>query len=159
MPDAPAPPAGLEVRPGTYVLWLRLAHSRRIRIGSLGDCRFAPGSYAYVGSAFGPGGVAARVGRHLRAEKRRRWHIDYLRIAADVQGVWTGYAGRQCEHRWASILAGLPGAEIPVRRFGATDCACPGHLIWFARPPALDEFLALSACPVYLVNNINRFCD
>jgi len=38
-----------------------------------------PGYYIYIGSAFGPGGVRARMLRHLRADKPKHWHIDYLR--------------------------------------------------------------------------------
>jgi len=38
-----------------------------------------PGLYAYVGSARGPGGLMARVGRHLLKKFRRpKWHVDWL---------------------------------------------------------------------------------
>jgi len=37
-----------------------------------------PGVYFYIGSARGPGGVLARLARHLVGEKRVWWHIDRL---------------------------------------------------------------------------------
>lgn len=86
-----------------------------------------PGRYLYVGSAFGPGGLAARVGRHWRADKPLRWHIDYLRQVAALQAVWFSTDGTRLEHRWAEALTGRPGIE-PIVGFGCSDCACPAHL-------------------------------
>ena len=36
------------------------------------------GHYLYAGSAYGPGGIRARAARHLRRDKSRRWHVDWL---------------------------------------------------------------------------------
>ena len=58
----------IDKRPGTYALILRASTAQTIQIGRLGDLVMQPGYYIYVGSAFGPGGLAARVGRHLRQE-------------------------------------------------------------------------------------------
>ncbi len=109
-------------------------------MGRLGEHRFPKGAYAYVGSALGPGGLRARVGRHLETGRRLRWHIDYLRRAADVRQVWTGIHNRRLEHRWASILARMDGAAIPAARFGASDCRCPAHLFRFPDIPSFTEF-------------------
>jgi len=122
-------------RPGTYVLILRLPRSAvDIRVGRLGCFRFWAGWYAYVGSARGPGGLAARLARHLRPLKTMHWHIDYLRAQAQPVEIWyaTGMQRRECA--WAFALSGLPGASVPVSRFGASDCRCPAHLIYFAAP-------------------------
>lgn len=43
---------------GTYVLGIDVSRGTTIEVGALGDREFAPGAYAYVGSAFGPGGFA-----------------------------------------------------------------------------------------------------
>ena len=51
---------GLPAQPGTYALVMASDLETEIRIGSLGSCRVKPGYYAYVGSAFGPGGLAAQ---------------------------------------------------------------------------------------------------
>ncbi|MFO8145391.1 MAG: DUF123 domain-containing protein, partial [Candidatus Syntrophosphaera sp.] len=54
-----------------------------------------------VGSARGPGGLAARIARHQREPKPRHWHIDYLRAHAELIAVWytVGSLGRECS--WA----------------------------------------------------------
>ena len=49
------------------------------------------GTYLYVGSAKGPGGLRARIKRHLRRHgKRLFWHIDYLLNTgkADVEKIY-----------------------------------------------------------------------
>ena len=43
---------------GTYILIMGLGTMKRLEIGRLGTFDFIPGYYAYVGSAFGPGGGA-----------------------------------------------------------------------------------------------------
>ena len=123
---------------GTYVLWLHLPGHRRIGVGRLGDIDFAPGYYGYVGSAQGPGGLAARVGRHLRGGLKLRWHIDYLRRAAHPAAVWYCVSPRRREHDWAKVLAAIPGGWVPAPGFGASDCACPTHLIGYRALPALE---------------------
>ncbi|MEE4608826.1 MAG: DUF123 domain-containing protein [Desulfobacteraceae bacterium] len=143
--DKPAPkhnPPELLLPPdgGTYVLWLRLPSARRIVVGGLGTVDFARGWYAYVGSAQGPGGLAARAGRHLRGSAALRWHIDFLRRAAVPQSVWCHVSHRRLEHQWAAALAAMPGASLPAPGFGASDCRCRTHLVRFARLPALQEF-------------------
>jgi Uri superfamily endonuclease len=52
---------------GTYVLIAFEAHMKRLKIGRLGACDIVPGYYAYVGSAFGSGGLRARIGHHLES--------------------------------------------------------------------------------------------
>ena len=50
--------------PGTYALLLRASKEQTIEVGALGAMPVRPGMYVYVGSAFGSGGLQARVGRH-----------------------------------------------------------------------------------------------
>jgi Uri superfamily endonuclease len=136
----PPGPPWLPPDGGTYVLWLRLPSARRIVVGRLGTIDFARGCYAYVGSAQGPGGLAARVGRHLGGSARRRWHIDFLRRVAAPVAVWYHVSDRRLEHQWAAALAAMPGASLPVPGFGASDCRCHTHLVRFGRLPALRKF-------------------
>jgi len=63
---------------GTYVLILHVAELKRMEIGRLGAFDIRPGFYAYVGSAFGAGGLRARLGRHIESVAAPHWHIDYL---------------------------------------------------------------------------------
>ena len=115
-------------RPGTYVLWLRCAIQGERSIGKLGTLHLQPGYYAYVGSAFGPGGLRARIQHHLRTPKRPHWHIDYLREVTIAQEIWFIHGDRCMEHRWAGRLAQLPEVRIPLAGFGSSDCRCPAHL-------------------------------
>ncbi len=133
--------AELPRRPGTYVLVLRRVEPARLDVGRLGRYDLPAGRYAYVGSARGPGGLAARVARHLRGGAARRWHIDHLRAGAEVTGVLLGI-DVAAEHRWAGLLAAAPGARTPVPRFGASDCRCATHLVHFTRREDLAAALA-----------------
>ena len=124
---------------GTYVLALWLAAPQTIRVGRLGEFRFPAGWYLYAGSALGPGGLKARLARHLRRvgnEKQTHWHIDYLRERATWGGAWGRASGKREECAWASALCRLPGARIEVPGFGASDCRCAGHLVHL---PALPD--------------------
>ena len=124
---------------GTYVLFLVPHASTAMQIGKLGRIHFESPFYAYVGSAFGPGGLEARVARHLSPGKRQHWHIDYLRESADIVRVWTIESHRRLECRVAALLATIRGA-VTVPRFGASDCRCASHLAGLDRLPAFAHF-------------------
>jgi Uri superfamily endonuclease len=128
-------------RPGTYVLVLRLERGGRMPIGRLGVWPLAAGWYAYVGSARGPGGLAARIGHHLRPASRPRWHVDWLRRRAAPREIWAGPLDTLGEHCWLEVCRQLPGASVPVPGFGSSDCTrCPAHLLAFDRAPDWDAF-------------------
>jgi len=135
-------------QPGTYALILRLPHPATLDVGRLGRFQFPAGWYAYAGSARGPGGLAARISRHLRSPKPLRWHVDYLRAYAWPVAVWYTVGAGKRECAWAKALARLPGASAPIPRFGASDCRCPTHLIHFATPPDLRAFTRAVGGPV-----------
>lgn len=115
--------------PGTYCLWLRLDEPLRVTVGRLGERTLSPGLVGYVGSALGSGGLRARVGRHLRAEKPARWHIDWLTARVPVRAVWLRTGRERLECAWSAALLALPGAVVAWGGFGASDCACASHLI------------------------------
>ncbi|PCR89183.1 GIY-YIG nuclease family protein [Natrinema ejinorense] len=115
---------------GTYVLVIDVNRSTTIQVGALGEREFAAGAYAYVGSAFGPGGFS-RVDRHreLAAGDRetRHWHVDYLLGHAATRletAITFPDADRECE-----LAGSLPGQLVP--EFGASDCECESHLLAF----------------------------
>lgn len=114
--------------PGTYVLWLRVDAPRTIGVGRLGERLLAAGVYAYVGSAHGPGGLGARLRRHLRADKIHHWHIDALTACVPMMAIWYTTAPERLECTWAQHLARLAGVSAPVEGFGASDCRCVAHL-------------------------------
>jgi Uri superfamily endonuclease len=130
----------LPAQSGTYVLVLHCSAAQRIVVGRLGEMDVQPGWYVYVGSALGPGGLAARVGRHLATDRPLRWHIDYLRRVADVVEVWYAPGDERRECDWAQGVAKLPGVSAPLPRFGASDCHCPAHLFRSAGAPSFDYF-------------------
>ena len=130
----------MNAHPGTYALILQADHRQVVRIGRLGQLTVQPGFYVYVGSAFGPRGVRARVSHHTRIAARPHWHIDYLRREVELQHVWYSYDLLRREHAWATVFANLRGAALPLAGFGASDCACIAHLYFFPRQPRLDTF-------------------
>jgi Uri superfamily endonuclease len=81
--------------------------------------------------------LAARVGRHLRGGRVRRWHIDYLRPHARPVGLWLAPQARQ-ECAWARRLAAAAYADVVVPRFGASDCDCAAHLFHLGELPPAD---------------------
>lgn len=116
---------------GVYVLWLEVFGE--VAVGRFGRWRLA-GTYAYVGSAQGPGGFR-RLQRHRDvAEGRnptRRWHIDFLLAAGTWRGAFilqTQDPSMEC-HLARMLAQQLPSA---IPRFGSSDCRCPTHL--FAVP-------------------------
>ncbi len=116
---------------GSYVLMLELKRVRALRVGRLGEVTLPAGVYAYAGSAFGSGGLRARLGRHLRGDGALHWHIDYVRAVAKVRTCFYTVSDTPLECAWSQTLAALPGATIPVVGFGASDCrsGCGAHLI------------------------------
>ena len=101
-------------------------------IGKLDILNMLPGIYVYVGSALGPGGLAARVERHALREKTLHWHIDYVRAETRLVAVWFARGTKQRECHWAKMLERVIGAKIPLEGFGSSDCRCRSHLQYFA---------------------------
>lgn len=121
---------------GTYVLLMHIAKPHQLTVGRLGQHRFAQGWYAYVGSAFGPGGLRARLRHHLRRSAAPRWHIDYLTRMVVPSEVWVSVNPKRWEHSIAQWLQGLNDSGIPVPGFGCSDCRCRSHLFRFKNKPA-----------------------
>ena len=136
----------LPAQPGAYALVLRLEQPTRLRVGALGAALFPAGVYVYLGSARGPGGIRARLGRHLRGKGRPRWHVDYLRaVAWPVAYAYTTAPPRRLpwECAWSQALAALAEAWVPLPGFGASDCrhGCLAHLVAFAPTAAWRSML------------------
>ena len=127
---------------GTYILIASVSQMRRWGIGSLGKFDLIPGFYAYVGSAFGSGGLRARVGHHLAATAEPRWHIDYLLQIASPVEVWYTTAGKKLELHWAEFLEAEHRFRVPIPRFGASDYhrSRRSHLFYSKRRPAFRWF-------------------
>jgi Uri superfamily endonuclease len=142
--------AKLKSDPGTYALILQSHSTETVQVGRWGQLDLKPGYYLYIGSAFGPGGVQARVSRHLRLNKRTHWHIDYLRDYVTPVEDWVSYAEKHLEHEWAGVLIGVPGM-IPLQGFGCSDCGCFSHLFFTLKTPESHWFSEVELITVYLV--------
>ena len=126
--------------PGTYAIVLKSNAERSISVGKLGMLRVQAGFYIYIGSAFGPGGLEARMAHHQRTSHRSRWHIDYLRTAADICEMWYTFDPRPREHQWAETLAATRESTMPFPGFGSSDCSCLTHLFYFKSKPTIASF-------------------
>ena len=110
---------------GVYILIIKLQKRRDITVGKLGTIAFNSGYYSYVGSALN--GLSPRITRHLKADKKLHWHVDYLLCKAKVEEIVFGLSqrGKEC------ILAfQLKKEMIPVEGFGCSDCSCKSHLFY-----------------------------
>lgn len=113
---------------GTYLILIRLADNMPLSIPTLRIDAIAPGLYVYAGSARGPGGLRARIGRHLRRGKRCHWHIDHLTEAAASLRAFPVPDGNECELVQRLIESGYYHPPIPG--FGSSDCRlCVSHLL------------------------------
>lgn len=118
-------PDSLPPVPGAYVLLIALDRDLTVRLPGKPETVLAPGRYLYCGSARGPGGLRARVGRHFRRAKTERWHIDRLTGAGRMLGAWTVPGGHEC-----ALVAALSGLPVPLPGFGSSDCRhCASHLL------------------------------
>ena len=126
--------------PGTYTLVLSSSMEKPVKVGKLGNLLLKPGFYVYIGSAFGPGGLTARLGHHLKNSSRPHWHIDYVAPILQLYQIWYTYDPTRREHQWAEIHGVARGASIPFPGFGSSDCSCPSHLFFYQSPPSASHF-------------------
>jgi Uri superfamily endonuclease len=136
---------------GSYLLELSISNPLHLQVGRLGDFFFPSGSYIYVGSALGPGGLRARLSRYLDASATAaaHWHIDYLLPHAElVAACFLVHDPRppqadRMECLWSEHLLRLPSSFVPAPGFGASDCrsTCSAHLVGF-HPTAKGAILS-----------------
>ncbi len=122
------PPLGAK---GAYYLLFRLDVALELKVGKLGPVTLPPGWLVYVGSALGPGGLSARLQRHLRSDKRLHWHIDYLTAVCAPVDWYAEISNVRLECAWVQRLLTLPEIAVPAPGFGSSDCreGCPAHLV------------------------------
>jgi Uri superfamily endonuclease len=110
---------------GIYTLIIEIKKDVEIKIGSLNKILFKKGTYIYVGSA--QNNLKKRILRHLSTEKKIKWHIDYLlkNKNVEVKKVFFKLAKKQEECITARELL---KTEIPILKFGCSDCDCKSHL-------------------------------
>ena len=112
--------------PGAYILQVELAENVLVTIAGRSPTELTAGRYLYCGSAKGPGGLRARLARHMRHGKSVHWHIDQLTERGIIIGSWIVPNGRQCE-----LVAMLGSLPMPIPGFGSSDCnRCRSHLLY-----------------------------
>ena len=115
---------------GVYSLLIELKKNQKIRIGNLGKFKFPKGFYIYTGSAMN--NLEKRIDRHLRKNKKKFWHVDYLlsNKNAQVISILKIKTRQRIECKLnETILRNLNG-KILVKKFGSSDCNCKSHLIY-----------------------------
>jgi Uri superfamily endonuclease len=129
---------------GVYILLLFLSKEITLEIGKLGNQKFPMGYYTYTGSALGKGSKALkhRLSRHLRKEKRKFWHIDYLlsEESVSIKGIVVVETRKMIECQINATIKNLNQAEVQVKGFGSSDCKnnCKTHLLHFPKVEKVD---------------------
>lgn len=113
---------------GAYVLQIRLKEDLQLDLASLKYPLLETGLYLYCGSANGPGGIRARVKRHVKRDKKPHWHVDRLTIAYGVEAFCTFEGGCECD--LVAHLLKQKFTHIPLIGLGSSDCkSCRAHLV------------------------------
>ena len=113
---------------GAYLLTIELSKPVQTNLTRLGSPRLASGNYIYAGSAKGPGGLMARVNRHFRRDKTKRWHIDRLTLKVGALAALLIADGDECDLVRRLLTSGRFETAIPG--FGSSDCnTCVSHLL------------------------------
>jgi len=121
---------------GVYTLIIFVEAKTMLRINGGNGPSLVKGYYAYTGSALGNGATSMRkrVERHLRKQKNRHWHIDYLLAddKAKVEAVIAAQTSINQECRVNKLIQKIKGTTIPITGFGASDCTqgCTSHLVY-----------------------------
>ena len=129
---------------GTYIVLVELAAPTTITIGKLGDLSLIAGVYAYVGSAHGPGGLAARLRRYAVGPRRLHWHIDYLLEKVELIGAIFRADAERRECSWACWVANHAQGRVPG--FGSSDCRCASHLFLVGDADEMREMIRACEC-------------
>ncbi len=121
-------PTNAPAKKGAYALLIDLGRRVDVEIGGARHVVLAPGLYVYAGSAYGPGGIAGRLARHLRRDKRLHWHVDRLTVAARHTAAFAFPGGRECDI--VGWLLQRSDFSVAAAGFGSSDCrTCSSHLL------------------------------
>lgn len=77
-----------------------------------------------------------RIERHLKDEKKKHWHIDYLLDMTKVENVIFGESEKRKE---CDIAKKLSNEFSSVQNFGCSDCKCDSHLFYHEKISKLKQ--------------------
>jgi len=141
----------LKLNGKTYILVIENYKERKITIGKIGELEFSAGIYAYIGS--GKKNLGARIKRHLSANKKTFWHIDYfLDKETKIKEVWISPKRIECEVAQFFIKNGFSY----IRNFGSSDCRCKSHLFFVTNQKTIINILK-QYNEKFLFSEISRF--
>ncbi len=115
---------------GTYLLFIHISEDITI-VRRKQPIELTKGNYIYVGSAFGAGGLASRLHRHVRKQKKKHWHIDQVTMhkASEIIGIAISInQKKECE--LYKLLSKIDGFS-PIPGIGNSDCKnkCESHFL------------------------------
>lgn len=112
-----------------YSIKLKINKESEIQVGKLGSFVFPKGYYIYIGSA--KKNIKSRVNRHIKIDKKKKWHFDFLRPYGEIVEIET-YDNSLTECELFEKIKRETNGEVLVKKFGSTDCKCFTHLIYIA---------------------------
>lgn len=116
---------------GSYIILGELKRNIYLNIGKRGNIFFKKGFYLYVGSAMNS--LSSRIKRHLRKDKKLRWHIDYLiPYFKNVEPLIIN-SEEKIECIISSEIEKI--CEGYIKGFGSCDCKCKSHLYFLKNNP------------------------
>ncbi len=117
---------------GAYLLFFDIRQPLKVALRNRQPTVLSPGQYIYAGSANGPGGLGARVARHLEGTGKLHWHIDHVTGPNPPQCAFLIPDAAEC-----SLVQGIRdemAAIVPMPGFGASDCSsCESHFLLLPR--------------------------
>ncbi|MGC9114507.1 MAG: GIY-YIG nuclease family protein [Fervidicoccaceae archaeon] len=119
---------------GYYIFIFNLRKNKKIKIGKLGHMSFMEGYYLYLGSSFLKGGILQRILWHLRKEKKKHWHIDYLTTLEELEPIEIFYICYNDKGKEPLIAECLnEKGFLVIERFGSSDVKSKGHLFFLGK--------------------------
>ncbi|MEM0379686.1 MAG: GIY-YIG nuclease family protein [Nanopusillaceae archaeon] len=110
---------------GTYLLLLECLNDCEIEVGKLGKIIFKKGYYIYIGSAMN--NLEKRILRHLKKDKKIKWHIDYLTTNDSfiIRKIFIKESNKKEEEKISKIFEKYFNF---IKNFGNSDCKDNSHL-------------------------------
>ena len=137
---------------GSYVVLIKVEDTCNLPVGGLGKVAFNRGYYAYVGSALN--NLEKRIHRHMSAEKKIFWHIDYLLEKAEVIDVLYVESAEKLE---CGIVGLLSRTLKSVPGFGCSDCSCRSHLFYHKNSGELQTVARGALAQICGPGNIHEY--
>ena len=144
---------------GIYVLEMFIREKIDFHHNALGNHSFQKGYYYYAGSA--QKNLSQRIERHIKKNKKRHWHIDYLTSNNNIE-ITNVYLlknySKNYECKLVKVLIEKYDLEIIIRGFGNSDCkSCESHLLYSNNRITYNHFCSLYQDTVLFIPSCKDF--